>query len=434
MTALDRNSIENNRIPSYGSLVERVRKYVKVANVLSPDALTSWRSEKPKLFKDLIQTLMDYRLMHKYFEERDAMNLLASMFATTTEMQDEDFESQLRQAFGNGFCQLRNSVTPTDKETYIFYYTGHGLSAKSAQQHSSYLKPFITSKDAPDDWIFEKNRKLSGGEIFLHTFGFADLKYILDVWNSALMNKNGRMNKHLIIILDSCYSGLWDEELNKIFKKSYSFLNNNCYITLQTACRRNEKTISGHFTKFFLLFQSNFDFLRRASSEWRDLTQEDKDYYVKCRLPNPQLVSNHPEVKDSEDLFRLVKCEDGNPMYLFSDSGFFKFCVYKADLESYQNSCQLVERAFKREELNQIMESGRVTDYKLKRIRVLHGDCAFMCILRNFRVVKLSTLMLQHVFYQMETVFISKKSLLNLHTLVRKTKVSILVGTVLFQI
>ena len=124
---------------------------------------------------------------------------------------------------------MRNPASPELEELVFWYYAGHGLGKEAAQKLSYSSTPNLTGLVDSDyhavaNEFVTESRKVKGGELCLHKVGFCDLYGLLKPWIAAVKapssNPNGskkekkdKKNKHLIIILDSCYSGIIAEEL-----------------------------------------------------------------------------------------------------------------------------------------------------------------------------------------------------------------------------
>ena len=101
---------------------------------------------------------------------------------------------------------------------------------------------FDRNRDAIADNYLDVTKKVQGGELCLHHVGFCGLAGLLKPWIAALQrDPNARQDdekekKHLVIILDSCYSGIIAEDLKELNGKSGPWKENGCTVTIQTAC------------------------------------------------------------------------------------------------------------------------------------------------------------------------------------------------------
>jgi hypothetical protein len=134
-----------------------------------------------------------------------------------------------REAFMKLVKALIVKVPP--KSVYMLYYAGHGSQDRGA---------FI----------------MEDGKIYLSD--------IISVWRDRPGLRRGQK---LVIVADSCFSGLMIRELKAIPKEERDVLN----IGIQAACLHDEESSGGTFTKAFTMKQ-----LENRNFHWQ---QEADDYY-----------------------------------------------------------------------------------------------------------------------------------------------------------
>ena len=327
---------------------------------------------------DETKTIEDFKEMVKWFVEAKVLNTEFYNHLQGSELKEASFKTLMQLAFNNAFAPMRHTGHPEDHELIIWYYTGHGLSKDKLPDALS-LPDLIKVKfneklnEIAKKYIDEKP-KVKGGELCLHHVGFCGLQGLLKPWIACVKSEsqnakgNGKKNKHLVIILDSCHSGILAEELEELNKKKNGPWNEEgCTVTVQAACGPDEVTYGGYFTPCFKFFSENQEKLKEAKEEWDGMTDKDREYFKGIQLPSPKLVTtgnlNEKEI-DAPVIFRETQ---NFKFTLFKDPGFFKFC--------YIRQFQLEEAEVSVRVLNPIttvnfMKSATFTviDYKLMKM------------------------------------------------------------------
>ena len=183
---------------------------------------------------DKTDTLRDFDLMIGWVTKSELRNAAfykrgAQVDAEEKNLEDGLYYSFIQFAFNTAFDAIRNTASPDREELVFWYYAGHGLGKEAAQKLSYSSTPclaslFIPERHAAANEFVTEGRKVKGGELCLHEVGFCDLYGLLKPWIAAVkaqsINAGGsKKNKHLVIILDSCYSGIIAEELKDFEKK-----------------------------------------------------------------------------------------------------------------------------------------------------------------------------------------------------------------------
>ena len=284
----------------------------------SPEKLdTSMNS----LGSDVTDTLEDFQRIKNWAKENKLLN---TGFSDYRERQDKQlekssFKSLVQLAFSTAFVAMRNTRNPDLEELVFWFYTGHGLGKETAKTLEYLSTPCLSNVDLNhnyhDDAIsfdfVQKERKVQGGELCLHMGGFCDLYGLLKPWiaavNSESINAPGqKKNKHLVVILDSCHSGIIAQELKEfekqVRKKDESFLKENS-VTIQAACGPNERTFGGYFTPPFLYLNDpqNKKLLEQLRKSWKQMTDEKKDEYRSIELPSPMVVTTRASLQGTEE-------------------------------------------------------------------------------------------------------------------------------------
>ena len=391
---------------------------------------------------DVTDTLEDFQRIKNWAKENKLLN---TGFPDYRERQDKQlekssFKSLVQLAFSTAFVAMRNTRNPDLEELVFWFYTGHGLGKETAKTLEYLSTPCLSNVDLNhnyhDDAIVfdfvQKERKVQGGELCLHMGGFCDLYGLLKPWIAAVKSESinapgQKKNKHLVVILDSCHSGIIAQELKEfekqIRKKDESFLKENS-VTIQAACGPNERTFGGYFTPPFLYLNDpqNKKLLEQLRKSWKQMTDEKKDEYRSIELPSPMVVTTRASLQSTKEQAQPPPAQGGtvNPqpppaqgdtvdpqpppaqggtvdphpppaqgdtvdsqpqnvtmeinvqnfkLTLFPDAGFFKFCSLK--VFQYQQAKALEplvkERALYRATVEAFMKSKsfKVLDYKL---------------------------------------------------------------------
>ena len=284
----------------------------------SPEKLdTSMNS----LGSDVTDTLEDFQRIKNWAKENKLLN---TGFSDYRERQDKQlekssFKSLVQLAFSTAFVAMRNTRNPDLEELVFWFYTGHGLGKETAKTLEYLSTPCLSNVDLNhnyhDDAIVfdfvQKERKVQGGELCLHMGGFCDLYGLLKPWIAAVKSESinapgQKKNKHLVVILDSCHSGIIAQELKEfekqVRKKDESFLKENS-VTIQAACGPNERTFGGYFTPPFLYLNDpqNKKLLEQLRKSWKQMTDEKKDEYRSIELPSPMVVTTRASLQGTEE-------------------------------------------------------------------------------------------------------------------------------------
>ena len=270
---------------------------------------------------DVTDTLEDFQLIKNWAKENKLLN---TGFSDYHERQDKQlekssFKSLVQLAFSTAFVAMRNTRSPDVEELVFWFYTGHGLGKETAKTLEYLSTPCLSNFDLNHNYLddaivfdfVQKERKVQGGELCLHMGGFCDLYGLLRPWITAVKSESinapgQKKNKHLVVILDSCHSGIIAQELKEfekqVRKKDDSFLKENS-VTIQAACGPNERTFGGYFTPVFLYLNDprNKKLLEQLRKSWKQMTDEKKDEYRSIELPSPMVVTTRASLQGTEE-------------------------------------------------------------------------------------------------------------------------------------
>ena len=270
---------------------------------------------------DVTDTLEDFERIKNWAKENKLLN---TGFSDYRERQDKQlekssFKSLVQLAFSTAFVAMRNTRSPDLEELVFWSYTGHGLGKETAKTLEYLSTPCLSNVDLNNNYhddaivfdFVQKERKVQGGELCLHMGGFCDLYGLLKPWIAAVKSESinapgQKRNKHLVVILDSCHSGIIAQELKEfekqVRKKDESFFKENS-VTIQAACGPNERTFGGYFTPAFLYLNDpqNKKLLEQLRKSWKQMTDEKKDEYRSIELPSPMVVTTRASLRGTEE-------------------------------------------------------------------------------------------------------------------------------------
>ena len=376
--------MQEARQASDNEWLRSMEKHPRCAMLPSPEKLNS-SMDSPG--SDETDTLRDFGLIKDWVTKAGLLN--AGFYGTFEEqrkqLEDCSFGALIKLAFSNAFSAMRNTASPELEELVFWYYAGHGLGTKVAQTLPYSSTPCLACLDlnpvdnnAANEFVKE-GRKVQGGELCLHHVGFCGLHGLLKPWIAALksesINETGiKKNKRLVIILDSCHSGMIAKELKEFQKETLkndpSLLGeNNNSITIQAACGPDERTFGGYFTPCFVYLNDpkNEELLNGLVEQWNGMTDEERDEYKSINLPSPMVVTTCSTGTQSQD--PTIKVEVQNfKLTLFQDPGFFKFCSIKVYQHQDEHLFKDNDRVLSSTLATTFMSSPRFTvlDYKLK--------------------------------------------------------------------
>ncbi len=326
--------------------VEMAREQIKhprCAIIPSPDKLNT-SSSSPGL--DEISTQYDFNDVWRWAREARILN--TGFFADVVDigrgqLEKTVYDRLINFAFGSAFDPIRNTFYPAAEEMVLLYYTGHGISPRIAWQLNRANPPNGQSSSPRLDKVgltnpvqYFQDRNVKGGELCLHHIGYCDLMSLLTPWIAAVgresSNARGRvkMNKHLVVIADSCYSGILVQDLERLKLNMRGPWNDGsgCTVTVQSACSSNEPTFAGYFTPVFIHLNNNPQVLQRLKEVWSRMSPDEKNFWRQDgSRPSPQVATTGQF--NPHDPTMVVSHRRDFKLTLFRDPGFFKFCAHE---------------------------------------------------------------------------------------------------------
>eukprot|EP01012_Entosiphon_sulcatum_P012065 TRINITY_DN17514_c0_g1_i1.p1 TRINITY_DN17514_c0_g1~~TRINITY_DN17514_c0_g1_i1.p1 ORF type:complete len:537 (+),score=57.12 TRINITY_DN17514_c0_g1_i1:208-1818(+) len=276
----------------------------RCAMLASPDTLAEGEPGS-----DCILTTKDFDAMSKWLLQLKALNL--PFFAATLER--ERFHAASDHAIQHVFYTLDNTYQPGHPELLLWYYAGHGMSAGS--EFTRYTDGCAA--------------KAEGGELYLHDRGVLPLEDLVRRFEQALSSPSKaeqasgpKENKHLLVILDSCYSqtqanALRLPELRQRLGKNH--------LTVQTASP--DEALSGYFTPVFLRLQDPQTL--RGLSEKYEVDSDEASEPRGCAVTSTFFSRDSdlkPQYYYELPAPRGPKTE-ATTIFLFPDPAFFQYCA-----------------------------------------------------------------------------------------------------------
>ncbi len=283
------------------------------------------------------------------------------------------YKSLINLAFGRAFAPIHATCFPAGEEMVLLYYAGHGLSPNALPPNGQSASPCLVKVGLTNTFKYFEDRTVSGGELCLHDVGFCDLKGLLTPWIAAVKEESSnapgvKKNKHLVVIADSCHSGVLVQDLQQLANGGGPWNVNGCTVTVQSACSSDEPTFGGYFTPCFIHFnkRENKQSLLELKNKWDGKSEIEKNAYRAVDLPSPQVATTMPSEKlisEEEDPILVLPVIQGLMLTLFPDAGFFKFCFL-----SFSEIVGSKVRALTLPAINTFLSQDHFTilDYKLK--------------------------------------------------------------------
>ena len=284
-----------------------LEEHPRCALLPSPEKLDLSRNS-PGL--DETDTIGDFRLVRDWVADKGLLNVRfygRSPKEQKDKIENSEFGSLVQLAYNNGFSAMRNTANPELEELVFWYYAGHGLGKTQAKNLTYSSTPCLDRVGFNPNYYDDANKlvkefeggKVKGGELCLHQVGFCDLYGLLKPFIAAVKSKSinadgVKKNKHLVIILDSCHSGILAQDLHDFEKQAHkidpTFLEENS-VTIQVACGPDERTFGGYFAPCFVHLNDNEQLLQTLKNEWDNMAEEARNEYRSIDLPSPMVVN-----------------------------------------------------------------------------------------------------------------------------------------------
>lgn len=357
---------------------QKMEQHPRCALLLSPEMLDRSMNSPGS---DRTNTREDFVVVRDWVGKKGLLNADFYQGYGEKALEHTEFGALVKLAYKNGFDAVRNTASPDGEELVFWYYTGHGLGKDKARNLTYSSTPRLEDDYKAVNHLVEEGRKVKGGELFLHKFGFCGLHGLLKPWIAAVklesINAEGakKKNKHLVIILDSCHSGILANDLQDLMKlvqmKDPLLLEENT-ITIQAACGPDERTSGGYFTPCFIYLNQdeNSSWLKGLKEEWGQMTPQKREEYESEDLPSPMVVTTRHQYNGHQPTMEVTA--QNFKLELFQHPGFFKFCAIRfCQLKDKQFCFEQNDRALDASSATAFMESPKFTllDYRLKTIK-----------------------------------------------------------------
>ena len=386
--------MEEERAIDDQALLRAMEKHPRCALLPSPDILetAALRGE------DVTGTLDDYAAILAWVTECGLLNTgfyqpagLITMISSKQRLSKLRYGALVQLAFNNAFAPLLHTGNLNCEELVLWYYAGHGLGNKNIKSQNLSEKSAVPQLEKVDFHLLNRDlakpfmpehstRTVKGGELCLHHVGFCDLNGLLEAWIAALKGKSQsikgpgpdvKQNKHLVLILDSCYAGTFANDLKTLAQEPGPWNENGCTVTVQASCSGNEPTFGGYFTPLFLYLNQHPEDLKKLIEKWQNMADEEKAEFLSLPFPSP-IVETTRNSDGSNLLVQKIECQNFS-IHLFPDAGFFKFCYVTWSQKQYGCSRALTSDLAS----NFLSQSSfTVCDYKLKKISPSDPDYA----------------------------------------------------------
>ena len=370
--------IEGERDEQDKESLDSMVKHARCGILPSPDLLRTCLWEG----LDQTKTIEDFKEMVKWFKEAKVLNTDFCKYFKGSGLDEANYNGLIHLAFSNAFAAMRHTGHPEHHELVIWYYTGHGLPNDKLSDARS--MPELSEVNFNEEYneiakqYINEDQKVKGGELVLHHVGYCGLQGLLKPWIACVKDEsrnakgNGKKNKHLLIILDSCHSGILAEELEELNKKNGPWNEEGCTVTLQAACGPDEGTFGGYFTPVFKFFSENQKHLKDRLEEWEGMDEEKKEHFRRIKLPSPKLVTTRSLTEGEKRMPVLHREIQNFKFVLFQDPGFFKFCAIQQFQITEDHDALLSKRVLN--SANDFMNSPtfNVIDYKLMKMTQGH--------------------------------------------------------------
>ena len=353
--------------------IEEMEKCPRVGILPSPDELDIPGSpgvddiETRKDFHDVWKWAMGNEFLNTGFYDEQVKNVEEGK-----QIEIDEFGPLVDTAYKLAFDHIRDTKSPEKEEMVVLYYAGHGLDEDEIPNIPEEVpkSPFPNIPTVADDYFkdaddfSEPTPQVKGGEFYLHHRGFCDLRGLLRPFMAAINHEDPekrKKNKHLLIIADSCFSGILADDLEKLENDGTlkSYIERGCSVTVQASCGSDEEALSGYFTPSFLHLnrENNYE---KLFDEWVEC-KDSNDFLDNFEdLQSPRVASTLDELKNGD----MNLTRQNSTIHLINDAKFLKFC-YKKVLD---NQPSLVPRKLKRADVTTFLTqpSFKVIDFKLK--------------------------------------------------------------------
>jgi len=212
---------------------------------------------------------------------------------------------------------------------HVFYLLGHGVSpgmlADQQRQRELMARNNHDSRRLEGDWLFDYDLvqcSLQVGDVVAFQQPLR-LDSFLPIFLTHVVPLG---DQHLVLVVDSCHSGHWTEQLRAWLREPTNadkLREFRCSVTVQSACLAGERAIGGIFTPLFHRLQDeqwrlrvvgDFLCLKGDAAKWNDF----------CAGYGAQ----SPDFCCSKDAsLERTPCTEVHGLWLFSDPAFFLYAV-----------------------------------------------------------------------------------------------------------
>ena len=225
---------------------------------------------------------------------------------------------------------LRGYLIDGQGSVKFLYLSGHGLSPSIASSLANCPADDETSKSAIWPWDLRRcmetmektpseiTREAKTGDIVVFSSGLLTPEWVIDRIRDS--ESHARQNT-IIIVVDSCYSGMWRNRIITELQNSTKTKLKYARIILQTSCSHNEVSYGDLFTPLFCWLQHWGETIRRNGG----VSAPQNSYLF--RQQSPTFYDSIAQQSMNQMSVNVIKYQFGSKnFYFFNDSRIF----YKA--------------------------------------------------------------------------------------------------------
>ena len=212
----------------------------------------------------------------------------------------------------------------------FLYLSGHGLSPSIAYSLANCPADDETSKSAIWPWDLRRcmetmkktpseiTREATTGDIVVFSSGLLTPEWVIDRIRDS--ESHGRRNT-IIIVVDSCYSGMWRNRIITELQNSTKTKLKYARIILQTSCSHNEVSYGDLFTPLFCWLQYWGEEVMRNG-----VSAQQNSYLFQWQ--SPTFYDSNTQQSVNQTSVNVIKYQFGSKnFYFFNDSRIFHKAV-----------------------------------------------------------------------------------------------------------
>lgn len=246
--------------------------------------------------------------------------VLKTMGATST----DNFQIGIatnKSTLGNTVIQILNQVwywyalNQSNKSlSKVVYYSGHGIPTPPERFTSCSSKPGLNFD------LVDNKCPLVAGDWPLHHLGFMGFDCFVSTLFRSLKPSRGCIEKELLIVSDSCYSGNWCEQL----KLKAATIPAGYFLTVQASASAHQCAHAGVFAPVLAALQKDSDRIRLLHEfSLEDQSQLVEQYSDLLSLQSPVLWTTRTSYDVNQPVYCLQNFTAKHCFYAFNSALFF---------------------------------------------------------------------------------------------------------------